>query len=79
MAVTINLNNVQGAATARTAAQWVSDNPIIPANYVGFETDTGKYKLGDGVTAWNSLSYPAFGGGGVPDQGQQVLNAQVYS
>jgi len=64
MAVTINLNNVQGAATARTAAQWVSDNPIIPANYVGFETDTGKYKLGDGVTAWNSLSYPAFGGGG---------------
>jgi hypothetical protein len=60
MAVTINLNNVQGAATARTAAQWVTDNPIIPANYVGFETDTKKYKLGDGVTAWNSLPYPNY-------------------
>lgn len=34
---TINLNNVQGRGTPpRTAAQWVADNPILPANYLGF-------------------------------------------
>lgn len=84
---TINLNNVQGRATPpRTAAQWIADNPILPVNYLGFETDTGKYKLGDGVTAWNSLSYPAFGGGGVPytgatqslDMGEFGVDAGFY-
>lgn len=48
----------------KTAAQWTSDNTVLAAGVLGYETDTGKYKLGDGVTAWNSLSYPSFGGGG---------------
>lgn len=40
-----------------TAANWVSNNPTLAAGELGFETDTGAYKLGDGATAWNSLSY----------------------
>jgi hypothetical protein len=40
-----------------TAAQWTSANPTLTAGEQGFETDTGKMKIGNGSTAWNSLSY----------------------
>jgi hypothetical protein len=40
-----------------TAAQWTSANPTLSAGEQGFETDTGKVKIGNGSTAWNSLSY----------------------
>jgi major tropism determinant Mtd-like protein len=40
-----------------TAADWTSVNPVLYAGQLGFETDTGKIKLGDGVTAWTSLPY----------------------
>jgi len=40
-----------------TAANWVSVNPILAEGEVGWETDTGAYKLGDGVSAWTALSY----------------------
>ena len=44
-----------------TTANWTSTNPILLAGEVGFETDTGKFKLGDGVTAWASLAYVTAG------------------
>lgn len=40
-----------------TATQWTSANPTLAAGEAGFETDTGKAKIGDGATAWNSLAY----------------------
>jgi hypothetical protein len=40
-----------------TAAQWVSANPTLAAGEVGLETDTDKFKFGDGSTTWNSLGY----------------------
>lgn len=40
-----------------TAAQWTSANPTLLAGEEGFETDTGKVKIGDGVTAWAALKY----------------------
>lgn len=42
-----------------TAAQWTSANPVLAAGEPGFETDTGKFKVGDGSTAWTSLAYQA--------------------
>jgi hypothetical protein len=39
-----------------TAAQWSSANPVLGAGEAGFETDTNVLKIGDGVTAYNSLS-----------------------
>lgn len=39
-----------------TASQWSSTNPILAAGELGYETDTGNFKIGDGTTAWNSLS-----------------------
>jgi len=45
-----------------TASQWTSTNPTLASGEWGFETDTGKAKIGNGSTAWSSLSY--FGGSG---------------
>ncbi|SFS30851.1 hyaluronate lyase N-terminal domain-containing protein [Lutibacter maritimus] len=40
-----------------TAALWTSRNPTLAEGEEGYETDTGKEKRGDGVTAWNDLQY----------------------
>ena len=44
-----------------TAAQWIStnngDGPILEVGEIGFETDTGKFKIGDGVNPWVDLDY----------------------
>lgn len=42
-----------------TAANWTATNPTLTQGEPGIETDTGKLKLGDGSTAWNSLAYQA--------------------
>jgi hypothetical protein len=44
-----------------TAASWTSANPTLASGEFGFETDTGKAKIGNGVTAWNSLAYSITG------------------
>jgi hypothetical protein len=40
-----------------SASAWTSANTVLAAGEVGFETDTKKMKVGDGSTAWTSLSY----------------------
>jgi hypothetical protein len=40
-----------------TAAAWTSANPTLAAGEFAMETDTDKYKFGDGSTAWTSLGY----------------------
>ena len=44
-----------------TAAQWIStnggDGPILNAGEIGFESDTNKFKIGDGVNHWVDLTY----------------------
>ena len=45
-----------------TAAQWTDANPILASGEIGFETDTGKFKIGDGVNQWGSLTYFVDGG-----------------
>lgn len=51
-----------------TAATWTSTNPILGAGEEGYETDTGKKKIGDGTTAWTSLAYHNSGGAIPPSQ-----------
>jgi hypothetical protein len=38
-----------------TAANWVSTNPVLRAGELGIETDTLKFKIGNG-SAWNSIT-----------------------
>ena len=40
-----------------TAASWTSTNPTLAAGEIGFETDTNKFKIGNGSDTWNSLAY----------------------
>jgi hypothetical protein len=53
-----------------TAAQWTSANPILNAGEMGWESDTNKFKIGDGTNHWANIDYfadinstvnPAFG------------------
>jgi hypothetical protein len=46
------VNTQRGTAAALTAT-----NPVIADGQVVYETDTGRIKIGDGVTAWVSLRY----------------------
>jgi len=39
------------------AQQWANVNPILAQGELGIEIDTSRIKIGDGVTAWNSLKY----------------------
>ncbi len=41
-----------------TAAQWTSANSVLHQAEIGVETDTFRFKIGDGNTAWNNLLYP---------------------
>ena len=40
-----------------TAAQWTAANPILAAGEIGFETDTNKFKMGNGTSTWTALQY----------------------
>jgi len=40
-----------------TAANWTAANPVLLNGEVGIETDTRRFKTGDGTTAWSGLSY----------------------
>lgn len=39
------------------ASQWGTVNPILADGEQGLEKDTGRRKVGNGVTAWNALGY----------------------
>jgi len=43
-----------------TSANWTTNNPTLAQGEPGFETDTSKYKIGNGSSAWNSLAYGSF-------------------
>jgi hypothetical protein len=42
-----------------TAAEWgaTGANPVLANGEMGIETDTKRFKVGDGTTAWTSLAY----------------------
>lgn len=42
-----------------TATEWSNANTVLLVGEVGVESNTGLFKLGDGSTAWNALTYAA--------------------
>lgn len=42
---------------ADTAANWTSTNPYLALGEIGFETDTGKLKIGNGKDRWSVRPY----------------------
>ena len=50
-----------------TASEWTTRNLILGVGKMGYESDTIKFKIGDGRTPWNSLPYA--GGSGTTESG----------
>ena len=42
-----------------TSAEWSSANPILAQGELGIDLDVNRFKIGTGVTSWNSLNYTA--------------------
>jgi hypothetical protein len=57
-----------------TASDWTSKNPIMHEGEMGYETDTDKFKIGDGGTRWNLLKYYVDA-----DGVQQIVDASLAS
>lgn len=49
--------NVKFSLRNDTKQNWQTGNPVLLRGEIGVESDTTKFKFGDGVTAWNSLKY----------------------
>lgn len=61
-----------------TATGWTAANPTLLSGEFGYETDTGKFKIGDGSTAWSSLSYiPGFSVSSYPLSTADIANDAI--
>jgi len=40
-----------------TSTEWTTSNPILASGEFGFETNTGKFKVGNGMSNWTALQY----------------------
>lgn len=51
--------------------EWAGKDPILAEGEPGLETDTGKFKIGDGLKSWADLPYfvPRDGSGSGSDDG----------
>lgn len=65
MATTIKFKRGQSSS-------WVSQNPVLQPGEPGFEIDTGRIKIGNGVDAWLDLPY-------LGEDGTGVVNAATRS
>lgn len=61
-----------------TAQRWIEVNPILAQGEPGFEYDTNKLKIGDGITAWKDLPYIATGECSLNGQ-EEIVSVLNYS
>lgn len=66
-----------------TAAEWAASQPqpggeILKLGEPGYEKDTGKLKIGDGITPWNSLPYFSDGTPIDPETIQDIIGADGF-
>lgn len=65
-----------------TAVRWVRVNPVLAEGEPGHETDTGRFKIGDGNSVYTDLPYftPGDGSGSPSDPGDiESLFAHINS
>ncbi len=64
---------------------WTLTNPVLANGEIGYEADSSRLKIGDGITPWNLLPYFYAGNpvggildGGTPDSdyaGEAIIDA----
>lgn len=42
-----------------TSTEWTTNNPVLLSGEMGLETDTNRFKIGNGTTHWTGLDYSA--------------------
>jgi hypothetical protein len=60
-----------------TANQWTTINPILSQGELGFEVNTGKFKIGNGGSYWNELAYASGGATGFSQLIGQIGETQI--
>ena len=59
-----NIKQIRIQSRVDTKANWERINPILLEREIGYEKETGKYKIGNGVNTWLQLSYSTVGNEG---------------
>lgn len=66
-----------------TSSEWNSKNPILFKGEVGIESDTSKFKFGDGESDWKTLSYAGVdaytAGTGISISGENEIGVKVVA
>lgn len=60
-----------------TSTNWTANNPVLASGEPGFETDTGKMKIGNGTTTWQELGYFQGATGPSGATGASITNGAV--
>ena len=60
-----------------TSSEWTTANPTLAAGEMGVETNTNKFKFGNGTDAWNNLSYAASDSQAIGEISQDAINAAL--
>jgi len=60
-----------------TAANWTLNDPTLSAGEIGVETDTLKFKIGNGATAWTSLAYASVTPGALEELVEDYIGAAM--
>jgi len=53
-----------------SSVNWQTTNPVLAQGEIGLDTTINQFKIGDGISAWNSLAYKGF-------DGKTILNGSV--
>jgi hypothetical protein len=56
------------------ASEWTTANPVLAAGEMGVETNTNKFKFGNGSDTWTALSYAAADTASIGEISQDAIN-----
>jgi hypothetical protein len=56
------------------SSEWTAANPVLAAGEMGVETNTNKFKFGNGTDAWTGLSYAASDAAAIGEISQDAIN-----
>ena len=60
-----------------TASEWTAANPVLAAGEMGVETNTNKFKFGNGSSAWTALSYAASDSAAISEISQDAIDTAL--
>jgi hypothetical protein len=60
-----------------TSSEWTTANPILAAGEMGVETNTNKFKFGNGTDSWTALSYAAADAPAIGEISQDAINTAL--